>query len=90
MKKAPPKFPPVVPLRALRQAHGLSARQLAERIAEHGVIVQPDSLLAVELGHTGASDELLVAWARALNLSRLDIRRADDLSEIFAPREVSA
>ena len=77
------KIPPMVPLRALRQAHGLTSPALAVRIAEFGVTVDPDHLIAVELGQKGASRELLTAWARALNIKPLDIRRPEDLAEIF-------
>jgi transcriptional regulator with XRE-family HTH domain len=78
------KLPPMVPLRALRQAYGLTYPALAERIAEFGVTVDPDHLNAVELGQKGASGELLTAWARALNLNPLDIRRPSDLREILS------
>lgn len=75
------QLPPMIPLRALRMAHGLTSPALAERIAEFGVTVDPDSLLAVELGHTGASDTLLTAWALALGINRLDIRRPQELRQ---------
>jgi hypothetical protein len=78
------KVPPMVPLRALRQAHGLTSPDLANRIAEFGVTVDPDHIIAVELGHRGAGPELRTAWARALNIKPLDIRRPEDLAEIFA------
>lgn len=78
------KVPPMVPLRALRQAHGLTSPDLANRIAEFGVTVDPDHIIAVELGHRGAGPELRTAWARALNIKPLDIRRSEDLAEIFA------
>jgi transcriptional regulator with XRE-family HTH domain len=83
MKKSPP-IPPMVPLRALRQAYGLTSPALAGRIAEYGVSVDPDHLIAVELGQSGASRELLTAWARALNVNPLDIRRPADLREILS------
>jgi transcriptional regulator with XRE-family HTH domain len=83
MKKSPP-LPPMVPIRALRQAHGLTSPALAERIAEFGVTVDPDHILAVELGQAGGSRELLTAWARALNVNPLDIRRPADLREILS------
>jgi transcriptional regulator with XRE-family HTH domain len=82
-KKSPPPLPPMVPIRALREAHGLTSRGLAERIAEHGVTVSPDSLIAVELGQTGVSRELLTAWAKALNILPVDVRRPADLRHLL-------
>jgi transcriptional regulator with XRE-family HTH domain len=78
------RIPPMVPLRALREAHGLTTPELAIRIAEFGVTVHADSLVNVELGHKAPSRELLTAWARALNVKPLDIRRPEELAEIFA------
>lgn len=69
----------MVPLRTLREAYGLTLSALAARIAEFGVTVDPDSLSAVELGHTGASKQLLTAWACALNILPIDIRLPKDL-----------
>lgn len=70
------RTPPLVPIRAVRQAYGLSARELADRILdEEGVRVAPDSLLNIELGHKTCSPRLLQAWARALRLSPLDVHR---------------
>lgn len=73
----------MVPLRALREAHGLTLSALAVRIAEFGVTVDPDSLSAVELGHTGVSQKLKTAWARALNINPLDFRCPRELREMF-------
>jgi transcriptional regulator with XRE-family HTH domain len=64
---------PQVRLRDLRKAHGLTIRQLAERIEDQGIKVKADSLSNVELGHKRASDLLLVAWAKALGISPLDV-----------------
>lgn len=71
----------MVSLRALREANGLSAPQLAERIAEHGVEVDPSSIRNIELGHKGISNVLMTAWARALRLNRVDIWLPEDLEE---------
>ncbi|MFC5184412.1 helix-turn-helix domain-containing protein [Actinomadura harenae] len=73
------QIPPMVPLRALREAHGLSTTQLAERIAEYGVRVHPSSLTNVEQGNKQVSRSLLRAWALALNIHPVDVRRDDDL-----------
>lgn len=69
----------MVTLRALREAYGLSSPQLAERIAEQGVVVDPDALLNIELGHKKPSNALATAWARALRLKRVDIWQQEDL-----------
>lgn len=89
-KKVAPKTPPMVSLRALRKAHGLTYPALAERITEQGVSVDPDHLNAVELGQCGASTELLAAWARAYNMHPLDIKTAEVLAEVLTePGEVA-
>lgn len=77
----------MVSLRALREAHGLSSPQLAERIREQGFPVTADSLLNVELGHKRASNPLIHAWARALGIRALDIHQADELRERLQPAE---
>jgi len=80
MQRSP--LPPQVSLRALRQALGLNSRQLAERIAEQGVDVHPDTIINVELGRKRASDQLLRGWARALGIrDHMQIRQADELAE---------
>lgn len=83
MTKHQVSIAPMVPLRALREARGLTTPELATRIAEFGVTVHPDSLINIELGNRGAGPELQAAWARALNIKPLDIRHATDLAEIF-------
>lgn len=79
----------MVPLRALREAHRMTTPELAERIAEFGVDVHPDSLINIELGRRGVSDELRDAWALALGLKPLDIRLSDDLAAYFSAEEVA-
>lgn len=78
----------MVPLRALREAHGLTSTQLAARIAEYGVTVDPDSICAVELGQTGVSQRLLTAWARALGIKPIDVRRPQELRDILLDDDV--
>lgn len=53
----------------------ISVNQLAERIEETGYAekVHPDTIRNVELGHKRASKLLMVAWAKALGLSPLDV-----------------
>ncbi|MEU9516823.1 helix-turn-helix transcriptional regulator [Micromonospora sp. NPDC048169] len=65
---------PQVRIRDLRNAHGLSVRQLAARLAEFGMPgVHEDTIRNVELGHRRASRPLITAWARALDVSPLDV-----------------
>lgn len=63
----------------MREAHGLTSKQLAERIAEQGLEVDPNSLLNVEVGRKKASKKLLAAWARALAINVVDIRQHEDI-----------
>ncbi|WP_280330299.1 helix-turn-helix domain-containing protein [Nocardia wallacei] len=64
---------PQVRIRDLREAYGLSVKDLSSRIAAQGVSVHPDTIRNVELGHRGASGPLMTAWAKALGLSPLDV-----------------
>ncbi|GAA4059585.1 helix-turn-helix transcriptional regulator [Actinomadura miaoliensis] len=73
------RIPPMVTLRALREAHGLTLEQLAERIAEQGVTVDKASLANIELGKRTASRRLIAAHARALRLESVDVYQAADL-----------
>ena len=66
--------PPQVSLRILREAHGLTLAALALRIQEQGVKVTADHLSNVELGWKRPSNHLLHAWAKALQITRLDIQ----------------
>lgn len=60
-------------IRDLRLAHGLSVKELIERIGAAGVGVHEDSIRNVELGHKRASAPLMNAWARALGVKTLDV-----------------
>ncbi|HEY9370960.1 helix-turn-helix transcriptional regulator [Streptomyces sp.] len=77
------RVPPMVTLRALREAHGLTLEQLAERIAEQGVTVDKASLANVELGNRRASRRLIGAHARALRLESVDIYQSHDLRALL-------
>ena len=72
-----------VTLRSLRTSRGLTSPALAERIAERGVKVDPDHILAVELGHRSAGYELRVAWAEELGIKPGDIHFEGDLRELI-------
>lgn len=65
---------PLVPIRWLRDANGLSVSQLCDRIEPHlGKRPHEDTIRNVELGHKRASGPLLNAWAKALGLTPLDV-----------------
>ena len=72
-----------VTLRSLRTSRGLTSPALAARIAERGVTVDPDHILAVELGHRSAGYELRVAWAEELGIKPGDIHFEGDLRELI-------
>lgn len=55
-------------IRAIRTRTGLSIRQTAELLSQHGVVVHPDHLSNVELNRKGASDSLLKALADVLQV----------------------
>ncbi len=72
---------PQIRIRDLREAHGLSVRNLIERIAENGVDgVHPDTIRNVELGYKRASNPLMTAWAKALGLSPLNVWQPEPLN----------
>ena len=75
-------------------SRGLTSPALAEKLEEHGVKVDPDHILAVELGHRGAGYDLRVAWADELGIRPGDIHFEADLRELITladkDREVAA
>lgn len=77
-------IPAHVPLRVLRQLRGLTSTRLAELLADHGVKVDPDHILAVELGHRSAGLELRNAWAAEMSIKPGDIHMAAELRDIIA------
>lgn len=74
-------IPPQVSLRALREAQGLTLAELADLIREQGVEISTDGLNNAELGHRGASEKLMLAWASALNVKRMHIRSSQQLRD---------
>ena len=67
---------PLVPIRTLRIANGLSIAQMCDRITPHlGKRPHEDTIRNVELGHKRGSDPLMNAWARALGLTALDVHQ---------------
>ncbi|MGH3388630.1 MAG: helix-turn-helix domain-containing protein [Actinomadura sp.] len=77
------RIPPMVTLRALREAHGLTLEQLAERIGEQGVTVDKASLSNGELGRRPVSKRLMGAWTRALRLQSVDAYQTEDLRALL-------
>ena len=75
-------IPAHVTLRALRDMRGLTSTSLAARLKERGVKVDPDHILAVELGHRRAGNALRVAWADELGISPRDIHFEAELREM--------
>lgn len=68
---------PLVPIRGLREAYGLTVSQLCDRIEPHlGKRPHEDTIRNVELGHKRASAPLMTAWAKALGLTPLDVAQA--------------
>jgi transcriptional regulator with XRE-family HTH domain len=77
-------------IRVLRDAYGLTAEQLADRMGELGVPVDRNTLYNIESGAKKPSARVLDAYARALGLNPLDfwqgpLRRAKAASQAPAP-----
>ncbi|HWE92173.1 MAG TPA: helix-turn-helix transcriptional regulator [Pseudonocardiaceae bacterium] len=63
----------MVRIRALRDAYGLTAEQVADRMAELGVPVDRNTLYNIESGAKKPSERVLDAYARALGVNPLDV-----------------
>jgi len=63
----------MVRIKEVRLNAGLTMKQLADRIGEHGVAISEGGVSNVENGNKKASDRLLIAWAKALNLEPLNV-----------------
>lgn len=84
------RIPAHVTLRALREARGLTAAALAERLRERGVKVDPDHIYSVELGHKGIGLELRTAWAEELGIGPRDIRTGGELRDLITAADAEA
>jgi transcriptional regulator with XRE-family HTH domain len=73
-----------VTLRSLREARGLTAIQLAERLRERGVKIDHNHIYSVELGFKRAGNPLRVAWAAELGVNPRDIAFAAEIREMVA------
>lgn len=76
--KQRPKHPaPVVTTVFLRKAKGLTLQDVCDFIrAEHGIKSDRGTISAIELGHRGASAQMLAAYADALGIQSADIDTA--------------
>lgn len=76
--KQRPKLPaPVVTIATLRKAKGLTLQAICDHIYdEHGIKVDRGTVSAIELGHRGASTQMLNAIADALGIHAIDIDTA--------------
>ena len=78
-------IPAHVPLRVLRTLRGLTSPALAQLLEDgYGVKVDPDHILAVELGWRNAAPPLRRAWAEELGIKPGDIHGGPELREIIA------
>lgn len=68
-----PLHPPLVTLRALREAYGIAPDGLVQRIAEQGCEVSKHTIRGVENGNYAPSAPLITAWAKALRLNPADV-----------------
>lgn len=68
--KQRPKVPaPVVTIGTLRKSLGLTLQNVVDRMyEEHGIRCDRGTVSAIELGHRGASAEMLIALADALGI----------------------
>ncbi|GAB4677631.1 helix-turn-helix domain-containing protein [Mycobacterium timonense] len=76
--KQRPKLPaPVVTIATLRKAKGMTLQAVCDHIhEEHGLKVDRGTVSAIELGHRGASAQMLAAIADALGVHVMDIDTA--------------
>jgi hypothetical protein len=86
------RIPPHVSLRGVRLSQGLTAKALAELMAERGVEVDHKSILNAEVGNTGVSNEFLVAWADSMRINPRDVVLDAGMRELVAgaDREAAA
>lgn len=74
--------PPVIPIAAVRKALGLTLQNVCDHIREeHGLKVDRGTISAIELGHRGASAQMLTAIADALRV------HATDIDTAYEPRQ---
>jgi len=81
---------PMIRVRDLRLARGLTLQQLADRMAEQGVSITESGLSNIEKGHKRASDRVLLAMARALGVEPLNVWHGPTRAEIARRAKASA
>lgn len=65
---------PQVRIRDLREAHGISVKELVEKIAVIGEIeIHENAIRNIESGHRRGSVPLMTAWAIALGIRPIDV-----------------
>lgn len=84
-----PRIPAHVTLRALRESRGYTARMLADKLEDRGVKVDPNHIIAVELGQSGPGTALRAAWADELRINPRDIHTGTELREIIADADAA-
>lgn len=72
-KRKKPLHAPLVNIRSVREAYGLSLEDLAQRISEQSHPTTASTLRGVETANGPVSNKLITAWARALRLNPTDI-----------------
>lgn len=80
------RIPPMVTLRALREALDLTLEQVAERMTEQGVRTDKASLSNFETGARRGSRRLTGAYVRALGLKTWTVYQAGDLRALVNSR----
>jgi len=81
---------PQIPIRALREAYGLTTGQLADMISELGVKVDGSTLRHIELGDRNASTALRNAWATVLKIRPADFMQGDALRSYLTVQDDEA
>lgn len=70
----PKRHAPVVTTATHRKGLGLTLQSVCDHMwEEHGLKVDRGTISAIELGHRGASAQMLAAYADALGISAADI-----------------
>ena len=66
----------------MRLARGLTLKQLAERMGEHGVTITEAGLSNIEVGRKRASDRVVLAMAKALAIEPLNVWHGPTRSDL--------
>ncbi|GAB7044928.1 helix-turn-helix domain-containing protein [Catenuloplanes indicus] len=77
-------LPPVIPVRALREALGLTLDDVVARIKDQGEMASKSGLSNFEAGVRQASPRLALAYCRALGVDRHHISQAREQRALVA------